>query len=287
MSQRRLMSVVVHISGPGGKAFGVREVCESMDAFRKHGANVIPVGNGLLDIKLDDIEHAFSRVPNTDDNIIVYILMHGYIRDGQHFLEADRGHNLPSKGIFDLAAKKFRTPIDMVTAACSGGASARYTSILPKGSTFASFTSPHGDVSVEDVDRFAKTLASQSLKTDLSAKNLLNIFMMRCLQYKMMPCIATSGIGIYDFKPSFKGMIGKSFTQEEQASIHQKLGGMLSKEEIDSAMRAIKSAKSIKDINAEIFGPAAAAVMAATFPKVIDFKFMDISQQLEKRHTIS
>ena len=118
-------------------------------------------------------------------------------------MDRDKGK---SKELFDLISLKIpNKAIDLFTPACHGGGMLSDRDILPLGSTLVALTDKNEANHGGDFKNLSEYLGG--FNTDLSAYNLLQLFLSKCLKNRYHPYIGISGSREYSLDDLLKSYL--------------------------------------------------------------------------------
>lgn len=254
---------ILLVAGPGGTAFGEKEISLAVENFKKAGAEVVIVGDGKRDMSLEEVTKAASGIKG---QMTTFIMAHGEVKDGKHCVGLTEDCNTPTKDFFaGITKARDGKRFDVFMSSCHGGAAqASANAILPKGSVFVDLAPGKQTVAGSDVTNFVETVAeNKELAVGMGGEKLLNDYLMTDLKNRIPPSVTVAGEGTYNLESILKGRLGQKFTQEEKEKSHKTLDAAFGKDKVDGVISKIESAKSEWNINAVDFGPAMAVAFAA------------------------
>ena len=161
------------------------------------GTNVYIVGDGRSTLSLDQIEQAMNNLDNDTPLTIIYS-GHGKVgEDGFEFITG-KNYTIKVQDMFNLIRQKRNNhPVDFFSEACYGGAMHNARNILPDNSVLVSLTDAETINNGSDFTDFAENFPKDTT-LDLTAKNILSLFMQTSLTNRFPPCISKSSGGMYN-----------------------------------------------------------------------------------------
>ncbi len=261
-------SRVFIFAGPGGRAFGKKQVKDLAESISEKGIPVTIIGDGEETVSLSDLKESISREEKETDTKTVIAMVHGDTINGKHNINLDGECNESSeeflKTVSDSADGK---RIDVFLTACYGGDALKHSDILPPNSRVVAL-SPGNDkepVKGSDVERIATSIRDTDKENfDISATGILETYLLGSLKHRIAPNYKISGQNTDELKYLLSNRIGKGFTDLEMYKIKEKLIGKISDSEIDRITSKISKSRDGDDIWATEYGPAIAICMAAS-----------------------
>ncbi len=220
------------------------------------GNNVAIVGDGRSRLSLEQIGQALDNLDNATPLTIIYC-GHGKVGvDGFEFITGEN-YTIKVLDMFNLINQKRNNhPVDFFSVACHGGAMHTARDVLPRNSVLVSLTDEKTVNSFSDFMRFAENFPTDK-SVDLTATNILSLFMQTSLTNRFPPCISRSSGGMYNLNELYVAFIRSG----------QKIGNLQDKVSkgilLPSTLELIpklNSAKQEYDIYAKEYGKALALV---------------------------
>lgn len=148
------------------------------------------------DYKADkfDKDELYKAISSLDPNqlLTIIVLSHGGMSGDSFNFIMDSDTKLSSKELFTLIKSQMQdSPVDIFTQACHGGGMIKDKDILPSNSTVVSLTTLNMENNGIDFDKFPNAL--KDFSEDLTAYNLLQIYISKCLKNRFDPQIGYSG----------------------------------------------------------------------------------------------
>lgn len=257
---------VVVLAGPGETAFDESDIRKTVDALKKNRANVILVGDGKRPIAMDEISSALDQARKNGLPTTILADMHGDVQGGKHVLSSDGSYSLTSERLFQSVSKSFgNRPVDVFMTSCYGGQAADVSGALPHGSNLATLAPGSAEVQGHDITNFVNRLGDSS-HHDLSARGMLNLYLSHGMENRISPSMAVAGAGNHDLRGALLAHLGKPFSKGEKEAIYKQLGPYMPREQIDTTLKKISSAKSEWDLSAKEYGPSLATMFATSKP---------------------
>ena len=143
---------------------------------------------------------------NEEQPLTIIMNTHGSVKDGHFEFIMDSKLNLSSQKLFSLISLKIpNKSIDLFTPACHGGGMLSDKDILPLGSTLVALTDENEVNHGGDFDKLSEYIGGFS--ADLSAYNLLQLFLSKCLKNRYHPHIGISGSREYSLDDLLKSYL--------------------------------------------------------------------------------
>lgn len=177
---------------------------ESLSSCKGH--NVSVVGDGKSSLSLEQIGQALDNLDNATPLTIIYC---GHGRVGENGFEFSTGENsgIKVQDMFNLIKQKRNNhPVDFFSNACYGGAMHFAGNLLPDNSVLVSLTDAKTVNNASDFIRFAENFPT-GVSVDLTAANLLSLFMQTSLTNRFSPCISRSNGGMVNLDELYKAFI--------------------------------------------------------------------------------
>lgn len=123
--------------------------------------------------------------------ITIIMQTHGSFENDAFEFVVDKDSNISSKDLFTTIVDVIpSTPVDIFTPTCHGGGMLFDRDILPLGSTLVTLTDKNDVNNGHDFAKIAKYI--EDYNADLSAYNLLQLYLSKCLKSRFHPHIARS-----------------------------------------------------------------------------------------------
>ena len=155
-----------------------------------------------------DYESLTKAISELNENQPLTVIMntHGSIKNGYFEFLMDNNSRLSSKDLFSLISQKMtNTPVNLFTPACHGGGILYDKDILPVSSTLVVLTDMNEVNHGGDFDKISGYL--NEFDVDLSAYNLLQLFLSKCLKNRYHPHIGIAGGVDYSLDDLLKSYI--------------------------------------------------------------------------------
>ena len=153
----------------------------------------------------EGLNNAISQL-NEEQPLTIIMDTHGSMKNGHFEFIMDSNSSLSSQKLFSLVSLKIpNKSIDLFTPACHGGGMLSDKDILPLGSTLVALTDKNEVNHGGDFDKLSEYLGG--FNADLSAYNLLQLFLSKCLKNRYHPHIGISGSREYSLDDLLKSYI--------------------------------------------------------------------------------
>ena len=201
---------------------------------------------------------------NSDIPLTIIYCGHGKVgADGFEFITGEN-NTIKVQDLFNLIKQKRNNkPVDFFSTACYGGAMHRHRNILPSNSVLVSLTDEKTVNNGSDFRNFAENFP-KNISVDLTAKNLLSMFMQTSLENIFPPCISISSGEVYNLDKLYKDFVSSNHKID---NLQNKSKGLL----LPSTLKLIPKLNSAKyeyDINAKEYGKALALVFEDMYPRL-------------------
>ncbi len=181
---------VLLIVGPGGDAYGEKEIVTFATKLAQLNVDFQLVGNGKQDLKMNEIIQALNTV-SPEQDVTIIIQSHGKKRNGFQFCLGD-DFLISSKLLFQMFKMKLgNKPIDIFTPSCYGELMLYDKEELPEGSTLVSLTSSEEGINSSNYISMLENF--ETFGGEVTAYNLLEFYLVYFLKNRFTPFIAISG----------------------------------------------------------------------------------------------
>lgn len=228
------------------------------------GNNVSIVGDGRSCLSIEQIGQALDNFNNDAPLTIIYC-GHGKVGvDGFEFITG-KNYKIKVQDMFGLIKqKRDNQPVDFFSEACYGGAMHNARNLLPDNSVLVSLTDEQTVNSGSDFTSFAENFP-KDISVDLTAKNILSLFMQTSLTNRFPPCISRSSGGMYNLNELYKDFVQSG---EKIGNLQDKVSkGLLLPSTLEFIPK-LNSAKREYDIVAKEYGKALALVFEDKCQKI-------------------
>ena len=225
---------------------------------------VFMVGDGKSDLTLEQIGQVLEKLDKSQPLTIIY---NGHGKVGGTGFEFITGENQTIKvqDMFNLIkSKRGSNPVDFFSTACCGGAMHDVRNLLPDKSVLVSLTDAKKENNAGDFMDFARNFPTET-KVELTASNLLNLYLQTSLVNRFSPCISKSGGMTYNLDLMLQYFIGR---RQQVADLQDKVTeGVLLPSTLEVVPK-LNNAKSQWDIYAKDYGKALSVVFTEEMPKI-------------------
>lgn len=188
----------------GEYSFKTEKLEESLR--KRDDIELVVVGDYKSDnFDYDALNRAISELKE-EQPITIIMNTHGTINKGNFEFIMDSNSDMSSKTLFNLVSERIpNTPVDLFTPACHGGGIIDDKDLLPRGSTLVALTDANTVNNGGDFSKMPKFI--DSFNFDLSAYNLLQLFLSKSLKNRFHPHIGISGGNSYSLDDLLKTAI--------------------------------------------------------------------------------
>ena len=241
------------LSFEGEYSFETEKLIEALQ--KREDIELVIVGDyKTQNFDLEELNKSISEL-NEEQPLTIIMYTHGSVKNGYFEFILDNDSKLSSKDLFTLISQKISNiQIDIFTPACHGGGMLSDKDILPSGSTLVSLTDRNETNHGGDFNELSEFLGDYN--ADLSAYNLLQLFLVKCLKNRFHPHIGVSGDIEYSLDDLLKSQISKPLDYD---LFHFKEVG--SPKEYKEIFNKILNGKSEWNINAMEYGIALSIVL--------------------------
>lgn len=260
------MRNVLVIAGPGGEAFGKKEIDLLTTNIQQDDSRKMScVGNGVEQIKNEDIANKLEVISHNENPTTIIIEMHGTEKQGQfYFINGDS--YISSKELFEIIKSKFKNKsVDILITSCHSGACLHDKDLLPEGSVIGALSQGHESTAGSDVNRFMEAI--QGTTEDLTTYNLLKLYLSK-LQTRIPPELGISGKeGTLQLDELLRTSIGKKIDRSKVIGLLQE---SMSLDELESLIAKIETSRDEWGIYAAEYGKAINVCSANEFGKELN-----------------
>lgn len=260
------MRTVLVIAGPGGEAFGKKEIDLLTTNIQQDDSRKMScVGNGVEQIKNEDIANKLEVISHNENPTTIIIEMHGTEKQGQfYFINGDS--YISSKELFEIIKSKFKNKsVDILITSCHSGACLHDKDLLPEGSVIGALSQGHESTAGSDVNRFMEAI--QGTTEDLTTYNLLKLYLSK-LQTRIPPELGISGKeGTLQLDELLRTSIGKKIDRSKVIGLLQE---SMSLDELESLIAKIETSRDEWGIYAAEYGKAINVCSANEFGKELN-----------------
>ena len=260
------MRNVLVIAGPGGEAFGKKEIDLLTTNIQQDDSRKMScVGNGVEQIKNEDIANKLEVISHNENPTTIIIEMHGTEKQGQfYFINGDS--YISSKELFEIIKSKFKNKsVDILITSCHSGACLHDKDLLPEGSVIGALSQGHESTAGSDVNRFMEAI--QGTTEDLTTYNLLKLYLSK-LQTRIPPELGISGKeGTLQLDELLRTSIGKKIDRSKVIGLLQE---SMSLDELESLIAKIETSRDEWGFYAAEYGKAINVCSANEFGKELN-----------------
>ena len=260
------MRNVLVIAGPGGEAFGKKEIDLLTTNIQQDDSRKMScVGNGVEQIKNEDIANKLEVISHNENPTTIIIEMHGTEKQGQfYFINGDS--YISSKELFEIIKSKFKNKsVDILITSCHSGACLHDKDLLPDGSVIGALSQGHESTAGSEVNRFMEAI--QGTTEDLTTYNLLKLYLSK-LQTRIPPELGISGKeGTLQLDELLRTSIGKKIDRSKVIGLLQE---SMSLDELESLIAKIETSRDEWGIYAAEYGKAINVCSANEFGKELN-----------------
>lgn len=191
---------------PGEYSFKTEKVISELQ--KREDIELVIVGH--YDANEFDYSQLRSEISNLNSQqpLTVIVVSHGAYNNGFEFILDDKSR-MPSTSLFELIGEKVQeTPVDVFTTACHGGGMLFDKDLLPVGSTLVGLTDAKEVNNGADFDKMWEQFEDFN-KNEITAYNLLQFYLSRCLKNRFHPHIGITGNGDFSLDDLLRANLSK------------------------------------------------------------------------------
>ena len=193
---------------PGEYSFKTERVISELQ--KREDIELVIVGQ--YDSNEFDYNHLRSEISNlnSEQPLTIIVLSHGAYSNTKGFeFILDDESRMASKDLFSLISEKVQeTPVDVFTMACHGGGMLFDKDLLPFGSTLVGLTDANEVNNSTDFDKMWEQFEKFN-KNEITAYNLLQFYLSRCLKNRFHPHIGIAGNGDFSLDDLLRSQLSK------------------------------------------------------------------------------
>ena len=222
---------MILLIGPGGYAFGKKEVAAAERALLNQGAkNFLRIGNGKDPLTQDNIKSLQSYIACASKNITLIIYAHGSMIDGRHKTKLMGCGKLTTDSdsidfMQQIASTAGDRNVDIFSTSCHGGALHDFfVRKMPKTYQYVALTQRDETINGKYINSLWDMLnsAEHKGKKILTAEALLAAYLTK-LTTRFYPTIHTSSFSSANLDDDFIKNLGTPFHKEKEANINRQL----------------------------------------------------------------
>ncbi len=191
---------------PGEYSFKTEKVISELQ--KREDIELVIVGR--YDANEFDYSQLRSEISNLNSQqpLTVIVVSHGAYNNGFEFILDDKSR-MSSTSLFELIGEIVQeTPVDVFTTACHGGGMLFDKDLLPVGSTLVGLTDAEEVNNGADFDRMWEQFEEFN-KNEITAYNLLQFYLSRCLKNRFHPHIGIAGNGDFSLNNLLRAHLAK------------------------------------------------------------------------------
>lgn len=192
---------------PGRYSFKTEKIISGLQ--KREDIDLVIVGQyNSNEFDYNKLQSEISNL-NPEQALTVIVVSHGEYSDikGFEFILDDK-FRLSSKNLFTLIGERIQeVPVDIFTPACHGGGILFDKELLPAGSTLVALTDAKEANNGLDFEKMQEHF--EGLNNEITAYNLLQFYLSRCLKNRFHPHIGITGNGDFSLDDLLRTHLSK------------------------------------------------------------------------------
>ena len=192
---------------PGEYSFKTEKIISGLQ--KREDIDLVIVGHyNSNEFDYNKLQSEISNL-NPEQALTVIVMSHGAYSDikGFEFILDDK-FRLSSKDLFTLIGERIQeVPVDIFTTACHGGGILFNKELLPAGSTLVGLTDAKEVNNGGDFEKMQEHF--EEFNNEITAYNLLQFYLSRCLKNRFHPHIGITGNGDFSLDDLLRAHLSK------------------------------------------------------------------------------
>lgn len=257
------MREVLIIVGQGRAAFGNKDVNKLFEGISNiDNTKVVVIGDAEQGTSIEQIREELLRLSDNANNITIFILAHGTIKNQQFHFETSDDKAITSKELFGTIGKELgNKKIDMFITSCHSGVCLQDKELLPKGSVVATVSQGQLIIPGKFIYQFIYNI--NFINDDVTTYNLLELYCTFGLTARIPPEFGIAGEdGTIQLDELLKSSLGKELNRK---NVQLLLTQYIKSEELEQFIERMQNAKNEYEIMDKDYGKALAICLASKF----------------------